>query len=177
MQHLYKSVFTNLTSILTMCRGEKIAMTNELRSVLACVKSGAVRSLWKREPENLRSARRNLYGARKGFNLSRFQKIIPKISKLGYNSIQLMAVMEHAYYSAFKICVQFEKHQLWKIGFPAENFTSKTSRKTKFLVPDQNCWTQCTLVLVTRSLRFSRRVADSAYFHKGLRGNHSQCDF
>ena len=36
-----------------------------------------------------------------------FKQLIPKISKLGYNSIQLMAVMEHAYYSAFKICVQF----------------------------------------------------------------------
>ena len=33
--------------------------------------------------------------------------VIPRIAKLGYNSVQLMAVMEHAYYASFgyQVCV------------------------------------------------------------------------
>ena len=40
--------------------------------------------------------------------------VIPRIAKLGYNSVQLMAVMEHAYYASFgyQVCVMLSVRYL-----------------------------------------------------------------
>lgn len=44
---------------------------------------------------------------RTGTYLEFTQNIIPRIVKQGYNTIQLMAIMEHAYYASFgyQVCI------------------------------------------------------------------------
>lgn len=49
------------------------------------------------------------------------QNVLPRIKNLGYNVIQLMAVMEHAYYACtlnpfFGISTSLMKHSLWLSG-------------------------------------------------------------
>jgi len=105
-----------------------------------------------------------------------FKKLIPKISELGYNSIQLMAVMEHAYYASFG-------YQITSFFAPSSRFG--TPNELKQLIDEAHKFNISVLLDVVHS-HASINVEDGlndlngtglknpAFFHKGLRGNHSQ---
>uniref|UniRef100_A0A1B6E036 1,4-alpha-glucan branching enzyme n=1 Tax=Clastoptera arizonana TaxID=38151 RepID=A0A1B6E036_9HEMI len=103
------------------------------------------------------------------------QNVIPRIKKLGYNTIQLMAVMEHAYYASF--------------GYQVTNFYAASSRygtpdelKELIDVAHEN---QIYVLLDMVHSHASKNVLDglnqfdgtnSCYFHDGARGEHSLWD-
>lgn len=102
-------------------------------------------------------------------------KILPYVVDLGYNTIQLMAVMEHAYYASF--------------GYQVTNFFAPSSRygtpeELKQLVDEAHALGLTVLLDVVHS-HASKNVADGlnqfdgtdyCYFHGGQRGEHSLWD-
>lgn len=102
-------------------------------------------------------------------------KMIPYISNLGYNAIQLMAIMEHAYYASF--------------GYQVTNFFAPSSRygtpeELKELIDEAHKWGITVLLDVVHS-HASKNVADGlnqfdgtdhCYFHGGPRGFHELWD-
>ncbi|KAK0251346.1 1,4-alpha-glucan-branching enzyme [Friedmanniomyces endolithicus] len=100
---------------------------------------------------------------------------LPRIHKLGYNTIQLMAIMEHAYYASF--------------GYQINSFFAASSRygspdDLKELVDTAHGMGITVLLDVVHS-HASKNVADglnyfdnsdSAYFHEGARGRHELWD-
>lgn len=103
------------------------------------------------------------------------QQTIPRIVKLGYNAIQLMAVMEHAYYGSF--------------GYQVTNFFATSSRygtpeELKQLVDACHKAGLYVLLDIVHS-HASKNVldglnlfdgTDACYFHSGSRGTHSLWD-
>lgn len=103
------------------------------------------------------------------------QNVIPRIVKLGYNAIQLMAIMEHAYYASF--------------GYQVTNFYAASSRygtpdELKELVDIAHQNGLVVLLDVVHS-HASKNVLDglnqfdgtnSCFFHDGARGEHSLWD-
>jgi 1,4-alpha-glucan branching enzyme len=103
------------------------------------------------------------------------EKLIPYIADLGYNAIQLMAIMEHAYYASF--------------GYQVTNFFAPSSRygtpeELKELVDEAHKWGIVVLLDVVHS-HASKNVADGlnkfdgtdhCYFHEGSRGYHELWD-
>ncbi|KAK7481499.1 hypothetical protein BaRGS_00027261 [Batillaria attramentaria] len=103
------------------------------------------------------------------------QNVLPRIVDLGYNSIQLMAVMEHAYYASF--------------GYQVTSFFAASSRygppeDLKELVDTAHANGITVLLDVVHS-HASKNVVDglnqfdgtnSCYFHDGGRGNHDLWD-
>jgi len=101
--------------------------------------------------------------------------VLPRISKLGYNTIQLMAIMEHAYYGSF--------------GYQVTSFFAPSSRygtpeELKMLVDEAHRLGITVLLDVVHS-HASKNVSDglnmwdgsdSGYFHSGGRGNHELWD-
>jgi len=101
--------------------------------------------------------------------------IIPRIVKLGYNAIQLMAVMEHVYYASF--------------GYQVTNFYAASSRygnpeELKELIDTAHAAGLIVLLDVVHS-HASKNVLDglnqfdgttSCYFHEGARGYHQLWD-
>ncbi|ODQ80896.1 glycoside hydrolase family 13 protein [Babjeviella inositovora NRRL Y-12698] len=101
--------------------------------------------------------------------------ILPLIHKLGYNTIQLMAVMEHAYYASF--------------GYQVTNFFAVSSRygtpeQLKRLVDTAHGLGIRVLLDVVHS-HASKNVADGLnrfdgsdhqYFHDGAKGDHPLWD-
>ncbi|XP_076470991.1 1,4-alpha-glucan-branching enzyme-like [Babylonia areolata] len=99
------------------------------------------------------------------------QNVLPRIVSLGYNSIQMMAVMEHAYYASF--------------GYQVTSFFAASSRygipeDLKELVDTAHGYGLTVLLDVVHS-HASKNVADglnqfdgtnSCYFHDGQRGDH-----
>jgi 1,4-alpha-glucan branching enzyme len=102
-------------------------------------------------------------------------KILPYIVDLGYNAIQLMAIMEHAYYASF--------------GYQVTNFFAASSRygtpeELKELIDEAHRLGLVVLLDVVHS-HASKNVADGlnefdgtdhCYFHAGARGEHSMWD-
>eukprot|EP00124_Ichthyophonus_hoferi_P003820 Ihof_evm2s359 gene=Ihof_evmTU2s359 len=102
-------------------------------------------------------------------------EVIPRIKKNGYNAIQLMAVMEHAYYGSF--------------GYQVSNFFAASSRfgtpeDLKYLVDTAHKNGIVMLLDVVHS-HASKNVEDGinkfdgtdhCYFHEGGRGNHDLWD-
>ncbi|XP_069693954.1 1,4-alpha-glucan-branching enzyme isoform X2 [Periplaneta americana] len=102
-------------------------------------------------------------------------KIVPRIVKLGYNAIQLMAVMEHAYYASF--------------GYQVTSFYAASSRygtpeELKEMVDIAHEHGLYVLLDVVHS-HASKNVMDglnqydgtnSCFFHDGPRGEHSLWD-
>lgn len=99
--------------------------------------------------------------------------ILPKIADLGYNAIQLMAVMEHAYYASF--------------GYQVTNFFAASSRygtpdELKELIDTAHKLGISVLLDVVHSHASSNASdglnmldgSDYQYFHGGSKGNHSQ---
>ena len=103
------------------------------------------------------------------------RNILPRIKKLGYNVIQLMAVMEHAYYASF--------------GYQISNFFAASSRygspeDLKELIDTAHGMGITVLLDVVHS-HASKNVLDGInhfdgtdhqYFHEGGRGKHDLWD-
>jgi len=101
--------------------------------------------------------------------------VLPRISALGYNTIQLMAIMEHAYYGSF--------------GYQVTSFFAPSSRygtpdELKQLVDEAHRLGLTVLLDVVHS-HASKNVidglnnwdgSDAGYFHTGSRGNHELWD-
>ncbi|XP_030648584.1 1,4-alpha-glucan-branching enzyme [Chanos chanos] len=98
--------------------------------------------------------------------------VLPRVKDLGYNCIQLMAVMEHAYYASF--------------GYQITNFFAASSRfgtpeELKRLVDVAHSLGITVLLDVVHSHASSNTAdglnqfdgSDSCFFHGGSRGNHS----
>lgn len=103
------------------------------------------------------------------------KNILPRIKKLGYNTVQLMAVAEHPYYGSF--------------GYHVANFFAPSSRfgtpdELKELVDTAHGMGLCVIMDIVHSHSvknelegLSNFAGDPAqYFHAGERGNHSQWD-
>lgn len=101
--------------------------------------------------------------------------VLPRIKALGYNAIQLMAVMEHAYYASF--------------GYQVTNFFAISSRygtpeELKALVDDAHGMGLMVLLDVVHSHACKNVLdglnmfdgTDYCYFHGGARGNHDLWD-
>ncbi|KAJ4127264.1 alpha-1,4-glucan branching enzyme [Fusarium equiseti] len=103
------------------------------------------------------------------------QNMLPRIKNLGYNVIQLMAVMEHAYYASF--------------GYQINNFFAASSRygtpeELKELI-DTAHGMGITMLLDVVHSHASKNVLDGLnefdgtdhqYFHGGGKGRHDQWD-
>ncbi|KAH6678940.1 alpha amylase [Plectosphaerella plurivora] len=103
------------------------------------------------------------------------KNMLPRINDLGYNVIQLMAVMEHAYYASF--------------GYQINNFFAASSRygppeDLKELVDTAHSMGITVLLDVVHS-HASKNVldglnefdgSDHQYFHEGARGRHELWD-
>ncbi|XP_030051980.1 1,4-alpha-glucan-branching enzyme [Microcaecilia unicolor] len=101
--------------------------------------------------------------------------VLPRIKDLGYNCIQMMAIMEHAYYASF--------------GYQVTNFFAASSRygtpdELKELVDTAHSMGIVVLLDVVHS-HASKNSEDglnlfdgtnSCFFHDGSRGNHNQWD-
>lgn len=102
-------------------------------------------------------------------------QILPRIKKLGYNVIQLMAIMEHAYYASF--------------GYQINSFFAASSRyglpdDLKELIDTAHGMGICVLLDMVHS-HASKNVldglnefdgSDHQYFHGGPKGTHEQWD-
>ena len=103
------------------------------------------------------------------------KNMLPRIKALGYNVIQLMAIMEHAYYASF--------------GYQINNFFAASSRygppeDLKELVDTAHSMGLVVLLDVVHS-HASKNVLDGInefdgtdhqYFHEGGKGRHDQWD-
>lgn len=103
------------------------------------------------------------------------EKVLPRIVRQGYNAIQLMAVMEHAYYASF--------------GYQVTSFYAASSRygnpdELKKCVDEAHRLGLFVLLDVVHS-HASKNVSDglnefdgtdSCFFHAGPRGEHSLWD-
>ncbi|KAH8830422.1 glycoside hydrolase superfamily [Flagelloscypha sp. PMI_526] len=103
------------------------------------------------------------------------QNILPRIKSLGYNVIQLMAIMEHAYYASF--------------GYQVTSFFAASSRygspeDLKELIDTAHGMGITVLLDIVHS-HASKNVldglnefdgSDHQYFHAGGRGRHDQWD-
>lgn len=99
------------------------------------------------------------------------ENILPRIHRQGYNAIQLMAIMEHAYYASF--------------GYQVTNFYAASSRygtpeDLKRLIDVAHSYGLYVLLDVVHS-HASSNVQDglnqfdgtnSCYFHDGVKGHH-----
>ena len=103
------------------------------------------------------------------------QNMLPRIKHLGYNVIQLMAVMEHAYYASF--------------GYQVNSFFAASSRfgtpEDLMELVDTAHGMGITVLLDMVHSHASKNVldglnefdgSDHLYFHEGPRGRHEQWD-
>lgn len=132
-----------------------------------------------KKPESLRIYECHVGIATEEYKVGQYkefaQKIIPRIVKQGYNTIQLMAVMEHAYYASF--------------GYQVTSFFAASSRygspdELKELIDVAHANGLYVLLDMVHS-HASKNVLDglnlfdgtnSCYFHDGARGEHSLWD-
>ncbi|MBR6682250.1 MAG: alpha amylase C-terminal domain-containing protein [Clostridia bacterium] len=99
------------------------------------------------------------------------EKILPRIKKLGYNTIQIMAIMEHPYYASFG-------YQVSNFFAPSSRFGS--NRDLKNLINTAHSLGITVLLDVVHSHAVSNTGdglnefdgTDCQYFHQGSRGNH-----
>lgn len=102
-------------------------------------------------------------------------KVIPRIVDLGYNSIQMMAIMEHAYYASF--------------GYQVTSFFAASSRygtpeDLRELIDVAHSYGLTVLLDVVHSHASSNVVdglnqfdgTNSCFFHDGARGTHDLWD-
>jgi 1,4-alpha-glucan branching enzyme len=101
--------------------------------------------------------------------------VLPRIAALGYNAIQLMAIMEHAYYASF--------------GYQVTSFFAVSSRygtpeQLKALIDEAHRLGLLVLLDVVHSHACKNVLdglnmfdgTDHMYFHGGPRGNHDLWD-
>lgn len=103
------------------------------------------------------------------------QFMIPRIKKLGYNVIQLMAIQEHAYYASFG-------YQVTSFFAPSSRFGTSTDLKE--LIQEAHNNNICVFLDLVHS-HASKNVLDGlnmldgtdyCYFHAGERGTHPMWD-
>ncbi|KAI4497005.1 hypothetical protein M0802_007953 [Mischocyttarus mexicanus] len=112
---------------------------------------------------------------RVGTYLEFAKKIIPRIVKQGYNTIQLMAIMEHAYYASF--------------GYQVTSFYAVSSRygtpeELKELIDEAHAHGLYVLLDIVHSHASKNTLdglnmfdgTDSCFFHSGNRGQHPLWD-
>ncbi|KAI4492412.1 hypothetical protein M0804_002203 [Polistes exclamans] len=112
---------------------------------------------------------------RVGTYLEFAKKIIPRIVKQGYNTIQLMAIMEHAYYASF--------------GYQVTSFYAISSRygtpeELKELIDEAHAHGLYVLLDIVHSHASKNTLdglnmfdgTDSCFFHSGNRGQHPLWD-
>ena len=100
------------------------------------------------------------------------EKILPRIRDLGYNTIQIMAIMEHPYYASF--------------GYQVTNFYAASSRfgppeELKALINEAHAMGIAVLLDVVHSHACSNTREGihkfdgtvNQFFHEGVRGEHS----
>ncbi len=103
------------------------------------------------------------------------QNVLPRIKKLGYNTIQIMAIMEHPYYGSF--------------GYQVSNFFAASSRfgsekDLKSLINTAHKMGIAVLLDVVHSHAVKNTSeglsefdgTEYQFFHKGERGHHSAWD-
>ena len=106
------------------------------------------------------------------------ETVLPRIAKAGYNTVQLMAVQEHAYYASF--------------GYHVTNFFGVSSRSgnpddLKYLVDTAHGLGLRVLLDIVHSHASSNaddglngfdfgQESSGSYFHSGARGYHTQWD-
>eukprot|EP01135_Chromosphaera_perkinsii_P007733 Nk52_evm22s967 gene=Nk52_evmTU22s967 len=103
------------------------------------------------------------------------ENVVPHIAELGYNSIQIMAIMEHAYYGSF--------------GYQVTSFFAASSRcgrpeALKRLVDAAHKHGLYVMLDVVHSHASKNTLdglnkfdgTDHCYFHEGARGNHDLWD-
>jgi len=97
--------------------------------------------------------------------------VLPRIAALGYNTIQLMAIMEHAYYGSFG-------YQVTSFFAPSSRYGSPEDLRQLI---DEAHRLQLTVLLDVVHSHASMNVSDglnmwdgsdAGYFHSGARGNH-----
>ncbi len=101
--------------------------------------------------------------------------ILPRVKKLGYNAIQLMAIQEHPYYGSF--------------GYHVSNFFAPSSRfgtpeELKDLIREAHKMGIRVILDIVHSHTVKNTVeginqfdgSESQYFHPGTRGEHPQWD-
>lgn len=101
--------------------------------------------------------------------------LLPRIAKLGYNTIQLMAIMEHAYYGSFG-------YQVTSFFAPSSRFG--TPEELRQLVDEAHRLGLTVLLDVVHSHASKNVVdglnqwdgSDAGYFHSGSRGVHQLWD-
>ncbi|RYU79145.1 alpha amylase C-terminal domain-containing protein [Hymenobacter persicinus] len=112
---------------------------------------------------------------RLGTYLEFAEKVLPRVQALGYNCIQLMAIMEHPYYGSF--------------GYHVANFFAASSRfgtpeELKHLINEAHNRGIAVLLDVVHSHAVKNEAEGLAdfdgsggqYFHPGARGNHPGWD-
>jgi len=101
--------------------------------------------------------------------------VLPRIVKLGYNAVQIMAIMEHAYYASF--------------GYQVTSFFAASSRygtpdDLKYMVDKAHGHGLFVMLDVVHSHASKNTEdglnrfdgTDACYFHSGSRGNHEMWD-
>uniref|UniRef100_A0A6A7FR02 1,4-alpha-glucan branching enzyme n=1 Tax=Hirondellea gigas TaxID=1518452 RepID=A0A6A7FR02_9CRUS len=101
--------------------------------------------------------------------------VLPRIVKAGYNTVQIMAIMEHAYYASF--------------GYQITSFFAASSRygtpdELKSLVDEAHRLGLTVLLDVVHSHASKNSLdglnqfdgSDACYFHSGIRGDHALWD-
>ncbi len=103
------------------------------------------------------------------------ENLLPRVKHLGYNAIQIMAVMEHAYYASF--------------GYQVTSFFAASSRygtpeELKYLVDRAHSLGIFVMLDVVHSHASKNTLdglnmfdgSDACFFHHGARGNHDLWD-
>jgi len=98
-------------------------------------------------------------------------KVLPRIARLGYNTIQLMAIQEHPYYGSF--------------GYQVSNFYAASSRfgtpeELKMLIDEAHTLGIAVVMDIVHSHSVNNVLeglslldgTEYQYFHEGPRGNH-----
>ncbi len=101
--------------------------------------------------------------------------VLPRVHALGYNTVQLMAVMEHAYYGSFG-------YQVTSFFAPSSRFG--TPDDLKYLVDKAHGLGIRVLLDIVHSHACKNTLdglncfdgSDAAYFHEGSRGRHALWD-
>lgn len=99
------------------------------------------------------------------------EKVLPRIKKLGYNTIQLMAIQEHPYYGSF--------------GYQVSNFFAPSSRfgtpdELKALIDEAHKMSISVVIDIVHSHAVKNEIeglsrfdgTDYQYFHSGVKGDH-----
>lgn len=101
--------------------------------------------------------------------------VIPRIVRQGYNTIQIMAIMEHAYYASFGYQVTSFYAASSRFGTPDElKYLVDVAHKNKLIVLLDVVHSHASKNVLDGLNEFDG--TDSCFFHSGPRGEHSLWD-